>query len=352
MTSIKQGEDQGVSLAQQIAQGKKLQDSFEAQLPQLRQTVRSLSGSDAMSADPVQCASSSSGTALGAAQCQFLLVQQMIEITKGTQEIMECHLSAPAAGSAPKNSRILGHDALAKLQSKPIDDALKGLLGDGAGNAATCADAQKYRDGQLLKDFDTAMAQYDIYHQGKLRQEDIRASTVRLLDDSWWAGSTGGEIAVEVKHLADLFNGTFGYLYPEEYATQVFGKVVQSRLALIDKSGQVAGGMATAVQQDAKSAAIQLWIECAKDLLGSAGSLAGMAQSAYEYHKTKDEMTAYKSTVQVQVRAINRRITTYEEKMKSSQEKANGITDLVQRIDAECGQLAQTPAPLTVAPPK
>jgi hypothetical protein len=77
-----------------------------------------------------------------------------------------------------------------------------------------CPEAVQYvesKDG-LVADFDNVFAQYQIKKNGLASIPKIKGD---LLDDTWWARSSGAELAIEVKAMANLLTDIFGAVSPE-----------------------------------------------------------------------------------------------------------------------------------------
>jgi len=351
---ISQAEAHGQSISQQLSQGKQLEQSFQSQIPQLRQTISGLGGSDSDSPDPVACASLTSGTALQAADCQLILVKQMVQVVEGTDEILECY-----AGSGPSpsnNGRIIGSSSLANLNSKPIDDALDKLLDDSSTTpkGSDCESALAYvAPGEGLdKDLDVAVKQAVAHKQGLDLLQQTKAD---LLSDSWWASSTGPVVASQIKYVCDEVQDWAAALNPEGT------KISEGKDALVKVLGVAARGIKAAYDnrqsvysavKAAKDAAAQELAEIDAEKMadlfkvGPEYGVIKALRDQQEYIRTLNEAAEYRASVQEQIERLDGQIAALADQISIDSDKQTAILALRQDVMQACVQ-----KPITITPP-
>ena len=99
-----------------------------------------------------------------------------------------------------------------------------------------CAQAADFRDHQLFNLWDAEQKKYAIFTEGSNAQVKIRDDTAKLMDDDWWAGSTGAEVAIEIKGFSDVVNDAIGLFVPE-------GQAIQMGTSTIHHAREIANGV-------------------------------------------------------------------------------------------------------------
>jgi hypothetical protein len=67
----------------------------------------------------------------------------------------------------------------------------------------------------LYQEFNHALEQYRRNRADVEGNMGIANDAVKLMDDNWWVGQTGAEIAVEVKRVTDHIKAWLGPMVPE-----------------------------------------------------------------------------------------------------------------------------------------
>jgi hypothetical protein len=205
-----------------------------------------------------------------------------------------------------------------------------------------CTQLVEYRDHGLLQQWDHAMAQYDIQQQGKDSIEDIKK---KLLDDNWWATSSGPEIAAEIKYACDSLNDLIGAIFPEEQILKMSKPIIHHAPEIL-RAVQAGAPIVTYGKENAEAAAKEAWMDVGKDLMGQAGSAIGVMQDMEERTKTKGEWIDLRTTVQEQVDNLDRMISGYNEKLREAGKRLDAIEEVVIAIDQLCSQPSvSTPKP-------
>jgi hypothetical protein len=200
--------------------------------------------------------------------------------------------------------------------------------------SSKCAQAIDYRDHGLLRQWDQAVNQYTIQAQGKASVEDIKK---KLLDDSWWATSSGPDIASEIKFACDSFNDLIGSIFPEGEIAQI-GKPVIHHAPEILRAFNAGEPLVTLGKENADAAAKEAWQDVGKDILGQAGSAIGLMQDIESRAKTKNDWLELRATVQEQVESLDRTISSYDDKIRKAGEKLDALEEVVIAIDQACNQ--------------
>ena len=203
-----------------------------------------------------------------------------------------------------------------------------------------CQEAAYYRDHQLVKDFDAAMAQYNIFKDGKLNQQKIKIESLKLMDTEWWGGKTAVQAAIEIKLYTHLFNDTVGWLLPEEYFEQLYGKTAVQSFDLVQHDAIALDAAKKEAEEGAKKAAEDTFKEYAKEVIGQVGSLIGIYDDLKEHNEDRAKLAKAEASVQKIAENIERTINRYDNRMQESMAKTQAIADVVAAIDQVCAPLA------------
>jgi hypothetical protein len=240
-------------------------------------------------------------------------IDQMILLAEGGIEIASCIAGlGPSSGGATSIPLASNPD----LASTKPDNSMN----------SDCKALTVYRDTQLVRDFDLAMTKYNIFKEGMLKQEDYARETLNLMNDQWWAGQTGAEIAIEVKYYTDLFNDLVGWVNPLESESV---RLAQGAAVTVDL-------VKTEEDEGARKAAGDAATELTKELAKQGGSFLGLGLDTIQHQENQEGMAAYKAEVQRHVRNIESEVSSYRNKMTQSQARVRAISDLVASIDKAC----------------
>jgi hypothetical protein len=214
-----------------------------------------------------------------------------------------------------------------------------------------CAQAADFRDHQLFNLWDTEQKKYAIFTEGSNAQVKIRDDTAKLMDDEWWAGSIGAEVAVEIKGFADVVNDTIGLFVPE-------GQAIQMGTSTIHHAREIANGVTgigvleTYTKENAEAAAKQAGAEVFAKYGGQVGAGTKLLLDTAEYAKNKKDAENYRETVQAQVRRINETLRTLDDKRKAAVEKMDAYQEIVNGIDMLCANKPQKPGDASASIPR
>jgi hypothetical protein len=203
-----------------------------------------------------------------------------------------------------------------------------------------CKQAGEFRDHQLFQLWDTEQKKYAILTEGSNTQVSLREKTAKLMDDDWWAGSTGAEVAVEIKGFTDVVNDVVGVFVPE-------GQAIQMGTSAIHHAREIANAVTgisvleTYAKENAEAAAKQAGAEVFAKYGGQIGSTTKLLLDTAEYAKNKKDAESYRETVQGQVRRINETLKSLDEKRKAAVEKMDAYQEIVHAIDLLCSNNTQ-----------
>lgn len=191
-----------------------------------------------------------------------------------------------------------------------------------------CSEAVQYvesKDG-LVGEFDKVFTQYKIRKDGLQNVQRIKQD---LLDDTWWARSSGPDVAREVKAMCDLLGDVFGMVSPEGEVVkgvQQIENVTRNQEAIYDTVGKVREGVdfiKTAYDQkdDVHKATQKVAADMSTLLVKDVARMEGygrmvpfldFAQHLQERAKTQEEGYKLKVEVEYQVRRLDTQINIYQ----------------------------------------
>jgi hypothetical protein len=207
--------------------------------------------------------------------------------------------------------------------------------------AQLCQQARDFRDHRLFQLWDTQQKKYALYSQGEHDQEALRLKATSLLDDEWWAGATGAQVAIEIKGFADVTSDVLQLFVPEG---QLAGHSMHYAEA-VARTVTSMGVLESYAKDNAQVAAGQAWSELGARYGGQLGSGAKLLMDAASYAQTKKDQEGYRETVQAQIRQINRTVLDLTEKKGQALQKMDGYQEIVRGIDMLCANSRQEAAP-------
>ena len=170
------------------------------------------------------------------------------------------------------------------------------------------------------------------------------------MDDEWWAGSTGGDVATEIKGFTDVVNDTIGIFVPEAEVAQIGTSGIHNAHEIADGVTSL-GVLETYSKENADAAAKQAGAEVFAKYGGQVGSITKLLLDTADYAKTKDNAEQYRETVQAQVRQINETLKTLDDKRKAAVEKMDAYQQIVSGIDMLCANKSSKPESVAPAVP-
>jgi hypothetical protein len=205
-----------------------------------------------------------------------------------------------------------------------------------------CSQARDFRDHQLFRQWDIEQNKYVILTDGGKKLVALRNQTSDLLDDEWWAGSTGSSVAIEIKGFADMVNDTMALFVPE--SALVAGTI--HRAIEIAKGVTVVGDLVTYTKENAEAAAKQNVSEVFAQYGGPIGAGTKLLLDAAGYAKSKKDDEDYRETVQMQVRRINQDLKDLDAKRKRAVQQMDAYQEVVRSIDIICANDAPKSIPI------
>ncbi len=239
-------------------------------------------------------------------------IDQLILFAEGGIEMAHC-IAGLGTGSG----------GVTALPSQPLSRSEPAKI---PGKNPNCKELAVYRDAQLIKDFDLAIAKYDIFKQGKLSAEDLEKKTLNLMNDHWWRTQTMVKVAIEVKFYADAFNDIVGLINPLESKTLKLAQATAVNVDLIK----------TWEEEGAKKAVEDGATELVKEVARGGGSFLGLGLDELQYQERQKGMATFQSEVQRQVRSVEKAVKNYQVNMVQSKARTQAIADLVASIDKAC----------------
>jgi len=234
-------------------------------------------------------------------------------------------------------SPLIDPDAFARAGKDSISRDMDSLLNH-------CPEAVQYvesKDG-LVGEFDKVFTQYKIRKDAAASIQKIKDE---LLSDTWWARSSGPDVAREVKFLADGLTDIFGMLSPE-------GEVVNSIKQIEDVTPSSEFGYDNVVEyresvdnikatyehnENVDDAATRAAIQLSEKFLKNSRfarvvPFVDFAQHLQERAQTAKEGFKFKVEVEYQVRRLDEQITQFNNQMdnyRHALEAMNAIHDTV-----------------------
>jgi hypothetical protein len=246
---------------------------------------------------------------------------------------------APNVPDAPnvQVSPLTDANSYAQLGKDSISKNIENVLDN-------CPQAVQYvesKDG-LVGEFDKVFAQYKIKKDGIASIEKIKDD---LLSDTWWARSSGPEVAIEVKFLANELTNIFGMLSPEGDVVKSIQQLEnvtpldQNASDTIGEFGEYIDNIRTVHEQngDIDAATKKAAIESTKKMLkhtryARVVPFIDFAQQFYERAQSEKEAFKLKAEVEYQVRRLNTQINEYQNQIddyRQAIEAMNAIHDTV-----------------------
>jgi hypothetical protein len=269
--------------------------------------------------------------------------------------------SAAPAGGEPTSATAPSASSLSALPFPLIDtdtfahagpkDAISQNIDDLLDH---CPDAVRYVDSpEFVGEFDRAFKQYTINKQGQASIHKIEAD---LLSDTWWARSSGPDVAREVKFVADSLNDILGMIAPEGEAVNsiksmdTFGTVTSDNELDSELVGHTRDAVDTVknaydrkdnVDQQTRKVAADLAEFAAKEILKKTRyarvvPFVNFAEHFYERAKTEEDGANFKAEVQSQIQNLNIRINILQNQADDAGKAASAIEALHDAVMAVC----------------
>jgi hypothetical protein len=222
-----------------------------------------------------------------------------------------------------------------------------------------CAAAVQYVSpgGQLEQDLSKAIATASAHQTGLT---DLVNAKKQLMDDTWWATSSGPVVAAQIKVITDEIQDLGSALYPEE------AKLKESQEKLIEMLSAVGEGLRAAINHhDSALVAIKAFTnaaalkvaeiesekrgeKAAEQLkIGPAYSIYKALKDETEYVKTLNEASETKNIVQEQITRLDKQIQQAQRQVSIDQERQKAIAFLRFGVMQACYQ-----KPVSITPPQ
>lgn len=215
-----------------------------------------------------------------------------------------------------------------------------------------CPEAVQYVESPtgLVGEFDRVFKQYEIKKEGIASIQKVKDD---LLDDTWWARSSGPDVAREVKFVADGLSDIFGMLSPGGAVVkgiQQIEDVTNNQEAIYDTVGQVRQGVdliKTAYDQKddvhkaTQKVAADLSMVLMKDFIRMKGygrvvPFIDFGQHLEERAKTEKEGAEFKAEVESQLRKLDTQISVYQNQVNDAVQVMNAMNALHDTVIGVC----------------
>lgn len=213
--------------------------------------------------------------------------------------------------------------------------------------AESCKIAVPYVESPsgLLGVWDRDMTKYTIYRDGTGSLQQVKAN---LLSDTWWARSSGADVARNVSTLCNLVEHVAAALTPEGKAVDLakdvskeFGMAVKQQSVRVYQAittGRDAGQGITDVLDDGTDALVML---AAKDGLtrvgaGQFAAVIDILRDVEENAKKAQEASEFKSTVQEQIRKLDGLINDNANNAAAQRDKLEAVEAIKDAVVAAC----------------
>lgn len=213
--------------------------------------------------------------------------------------------------------------------------------------AESCKIAVPYveRPSGLLGVWDRDMTKYTIYRDGAGSLQQVKAD---LLSDTWWARSSGADVARNVSTLCNLVEHVAAALTPEGKAVDLakdvskeFGMAVKQQSVRVYQAittGRDAGQGITDVLNDGTDALVML---AAKDGLtrvgaGQFAAVIDILKDIEENANKTQQASEFKSTVQEQIRKLDSLINENANNAAAQRDKLEAVEAIKDAVVAAC----------------
>jgi hypothetical protein len=211
--------------------------------------------------------------------------------------------------------------------------------------SALCDQARQFRDHELFSLWDAQQQKYSVLTDGSNAMVKLRINTATLLDKETWVGSTGADIAIEIKGFTDAMNDVVALFVPEG---QIMNGAFHHAKEIADGTTSI-GVLTTYAKQDAEAAAKQSLMELWARYGGQIGQATKLLADAADYAKNKQDASQYRLTVVEQVTKINNAIQNLNAQRRDAVRKMDGYQEVVQAIDMICENKRPADSPLMAA---
>jgi hypothetical protein len=213
-----------------------------------------------------------------------------------------------------------------------------------------CPEAVQYVESPngLVGEFDRVQRQYQINKNGMASIQKIKDD---LLNDTWWARSSGPDVAREVKFLADGLTDIFGMISPEGEVVKGIQQLEnvtpldQSSYDTVGQFGEYVDNIKTAFErkENVDDATKKAAIESSKKFLKKTKyarivPFLDFAQHLEERAKTKEEGAEFKAEVQSQLQRLDTQLNVYQNQVNDAVKAMNAINALHDAVIGVCVQ--------------
>lgn len=251
-------------------------------------------------------------------------IDQMIMFTDASIEMARCMLGTSVAGTTASDDP-LADQVIAEATSKPPQESPRSL---------DCYRLGRYRDTDLVKEFDAALERFRLNEADITKQMDIAKETANVMNNNWWAHESGAEIAVELKRLTDHIQAWLGPFVPE----------VHEILNKGEKAGVTEDLVKAEIKEGAKSAADQEEKAAVKEALSQMlGPLGDSIVAEIEHYERVKGMEKFRLQIQYEVTRLILAAKAASDRAKGSRAEAEYIDQIKQQIDQACGNAILLP---------
>ncbi len=251
--------------------------------------------------------------------------------TGGPNEITSSGAPLPELPTAP----LIDPATFAAAGTDQISQSMDSVLND-------CPAAIQYVEGPLLHDLDVAMSKHSAHKAGLDLLQQTRGD---LLSDTWWARSSGPEIASRIKYVTDEVQDIIGALSPGAAEISAGKDALLKALdvgAMAIKEAyenrQSVSAAAKAAAETAKKELMQMTLEGAlkEEGFAQAASIIKIMLDYQERLKTMKEGAEFRDAVQEQLRKLDEQISALTNKISDDVAREIAINEIHDSVISVC----------------
>lgn len=214
-----------------------------------------------------------------------------------------------------------------------------------------CKELIRYRDGQLLRDWEKQKVKHDLAREAL---KDVKNLRDDINKDNWWTLSAIPEIALAVKTTCNVVSNAVKAVSPHgdliELGKQMGSLPKDKRVLMIWKAleaGESIGDLAT-------STIDEILLGFVLEHTGPVGRAVDLLDStvdaAREVKETLEAKESYRRTLREQTENLESSMKRYEASMKIAVRNMDAVNAVREAIDRYCSK--RKPPPVTISPPR
>src|ERR1017187_3326315 len=271
-------------------------------------------------------------------------MRNVIQFVVATLFLVSCTHAACAQGQSNDSADTSAAQAAIQAIQGSAQPSAKSQQAFPALKTEACKVAVPYVESQSgpLGDWDRAMTKY------KIDRDDGMASIQRvksdLLSDTWWARSSGADVASDVSTFCNLLLHIAGAMSPTG-ETVSFARDVSSEFSLKVKEQSVkvfqaidtGGNVMDAIQGGTEELAIQASQQSLRRIgAGQFSAIIDVLKDVQKHAEQAQKATQFKGTVQEQLRKLDDMLAKYSKDMNLQRERLEAIEGIKDTVVAAC----------------